>query len=125
MSLVSMKATAEETREMSGAEISDAPQYPYGLTIDLDDGSLEKLGITALPKVGTEMMVTARCVVKSISSYDTQGGEAESRVCLQITDMEIGQTENNNNDKRATMLYGNGSENSRIDGLSNALYGGS
>jgi hypothetical protein len=102
-----MKATAEETREMSGpSDASDAPQYPYGLSIDLDDGSLEKLGITALPKVGTEMMVTARCVVKSISSYDTQGGEAESRVCLQITDMDIGQTENAQNDNRATMLYG-------------------
>jgi len=126
MSLVSMKATAEEIREMApSSETTNEPQYPYGLSIDLDDGSLEKLGITALPKVGTEMMVTARCVVKSVSSYDTQGGEAESRVCLQITDMDIGQTENAQNDKRATMLYGSNSENSRIDGLSNALYGGS
>lgn len=106
MSLVNMKMSAEETKEYSGVEM-EAPQYPYGLSIDLDDGALEKLGITALPKVGAEMMVTAKCVVKSVSSNQMQGGDAESRVCLQITDMDIGQTESAVNDNRATMLYGN------------------
>ena len=48
MSLVNMKMSAEETKEYSGVEM-EAPQYPYGLSIDLDDGALEKLGITALP----------------------------------------------------------------------------
>lgn len=105
MSLVSMKMTAEETKEYGTMEM-EAPQYPYGLSIDLDDGALEKLGITALPKVGAEMMITAKCVVKSVSSNQMQGGDAESRVCLQITDMEIGQTENAQNNNRATMLYG-------------------
>jgi len=106
MSLVSMKMSAEETKEYSGVEM-EAPQYPYGLSIDLDDGALEKLGITALPKVGAEMMVTAKCVVKSVSSNQMQGGDAESRVCLQITDMDVGQTENAQNDNRASKLYGN------------------
>ena len=106
MSLVSMKMSAEETKEYSGVAV-EAPQYPYGLSIDLDDGALEKLGITALPKVGAEMMITAKCVVKSVSSNQMQGGDAESRVCLQITDMDIGQTENAQNDNRASKLYGN------------------
>ena len=106
MSLVSMKMSAEETKEYSGVEM-EAPQYPYGLSIDLDDGALEKLGITALPKVGAEMMITAKCVVKSVSSNQMQGGDAESRVCLQITDMSVGQTENAQNDNRASKLYGN------------------
>jgi len=109
MSLVNMKMSAEETKEYSGAEM-EAPQYSYGLSIDLDDDALEKLGITALPKVGAEMMVTAKCVVKSVSSNQMQGGDAESRVCLQITDMDIGQTENAINDNRASMLYGNQNE---------------
>lgn len=108
MSLVSMKMSAEESKEYGGAIAStdyQGPEYPYGLSIDLDDGSLEKLGITSLPKVGGEMMITAKCVVKSVSANQMQGGDQETRVCLQITDMEIGQTENAQNNNRASMLY--------------------
>lgn len=87
--MINMKMSKEEAKEYTEPQPSDAPQYPYGLSIDLDDDSLEKLGITELPKVGAEMMITARVVVTSTSSYDTQGGEPEARVCLQITDMEL------------------------------------
>ncbi len=126
MSLVSMKMSAEESKEYGALEY-EAPQYPYGLSIDLDDDALEKLGITALPKVGAEMMVTAKCVVKSVSSNQMQGGDAESRVCLQITDMEIGQTENAQNNDRATKLYGNTNgttEPRAMNNLQSSLLGG-
>lgn len=106
MSLVNMKMSAEESKEYSGMEM-ESPEYPYGLTIDLDDDSLQKLGITSLPKVGSEMMITAKCVVKGVSSNQYQGSDEESRVCLQITDMDVGQTENAQNDNRASKLYGN------------------
>lgn len=126
MSLVSMKMSAEESKEYGALEY-EAPQYPYGLSIDLDDDALEKLGITALPKVGAEMMVTAKCVVKSVSSNQMQGGDAESRVCLQITDMEIGQTENAQNNDRASKLYGNTNgttEPRAMNNLQSSLLGG-
>lgn len=87
--MINMKMTKEETKEYTSLTPSGAPEYPYGLSIDLDDGSLEKLGITDLPKVGDEMTITAKVVVTSTSSYDTQGGDPEKRVCLQITDMEV------------------------------------
>lgn len=122
MALVNMKASAEESQEYG----MESPEYPYGLSIDLDDDSLEKLGITALPKVGAEMMVTARCVVKSVSSSQMQGGDQESRVCLQITDMEIGQTDNAQNNDRATKLYGNtngGTEGRAINNLQSTMLG--
>lgn len=124
MSLVNMKMSSEERSEYSTA-INEPMEskYPYGLSIDLDDGSLDKLGITALPKVGTEMMITAKVVVKSVSSNQYEGSDAESRVCLQITDMEVG-GESKKEDK-ATALYGGNSEGNRIDGISNALYGAS
>lgn len=119
-----MKMAAEERGEYTGQAIEvKEPVYPYGLSIDLDDGSMEKLGITALPKVGTEMMITAKVVVKSVSSNQYEGSDAESRMCLQITDMEIG-GENKKQDK-AESLYGEGSEGSRINNISNALYGAS
>lgn len=121
MSLVNMKMSQEERGEYNGDKIAE-PVYPYSLSIDLDDGSMEKLGITALPKVGTEMMITAKVVVRSVSSNQYEGSDAESRMCLQITDMEIG-GEAKKQDK-AKSLYGEGSEGTRIDNISNALYGG-
>lgn len=124
MALVNMKMSSEERGEYTGQAIEvKEPTYPYGLSIDLDDGSMEKLGITALPKVGTEMMITAKVVVKSVSSNQYEGSDAESRMCLQITDMEIG-GENKKQDK-AESLYGDSSEGSRINNISNALYGAS
>lgn len=127
MALVSMKMSPEEAKEYGAIDMGEAPQYPYGLSIDLDDDALEKLGITALPKVGSEMMITAKCVVKSVSSNQMQGGDAESRVCLQITDMDVGQTENAQNDNRASKLYGNtngGTEGRAINNLQSSLLGG-
>jgi hypothetical protein len=102
MALVNMKSSKQ--REMNSE--MEHQEYPYGLTINLEDDSMRKLGITTTPKVGTEMMVTAKCVVKSVSSSQHEGNETESRLCLQITDMSIGQTDNANNDNRASMLYG-------------------
>lgn len=122
MSLVNMKMSQEERGEYTDGAKPMEPTYPYGLSIDLDDGSMEKLGITALPKVGTEMMITAKVVVKSVSSNQYEGSDAESRMCLQITDMEIG-GESKKQDK-AKSLYGDDSEGTRIDNISNALYGG-
>lgn len=92
MALVNMKMSADEAKEYNSPEVSmgDAPQYPYGLCIRLDDDALEKLGMTALPAIGTEMMVMAKVVVKSTSAYSRQGGEDHKDVELQITDLEIG-----------------------------------
>ncbi len=45
-------------------------------------------------------------MIKSTSAYETQGEGTDMRVELQITDMEIGQTENARNENRAEALYG-------------------
>jgi len=129
MSLVNMKMSSEERGEYgSDAAKMAEPAYPYGLCIDLDDGSMEKLGITALPKVGTEMMITAKVVVKSVSSNQYEGSDAESRMSLQITDMDVGQTENAQNDNRANKLYGNTNgttEGRAINNLQSTMLGAS
>lgn len=87
--MINMKMSPKEAKEYTEPSASEAPEYPYGLSIDLSDESLAKLGITDLPKVGAEMVINARVVVTSTSSYETQGGEPDKRVCLQITDMEL------------------------------------
>lgn len=107
MSLVSMKMSQEEAQEQYGSSpMMDAPEYPYGLTITLDEEALAKLGMPALPQVGQKMMITARVEVKSVSQYDSQGGEKEQTVCLQITDMEMSADRGGQEPEQA--LYGQG-----------------
>ena len=105
MALINMKSKPER-EEMPGEIERDEPRYPYGLCLSLGKDELEKLGITALPKVGGEMMIQAKATVKSTSAYETQGEGTDMRVELQITDMEIGQTDNARNENRAEALYG-------------------
>lgn len=87
--MISMKLSPAEAKgETMLAEADEAPQYPYGLSICLDDETLDKLGITELPPVGTAFTLTARVEVCSTSQYQNQDG-ADASMSLQITDMEL------------------------------------
>ena len=88
MALVSMKQSAEEAQEAT-APTGNAPEYPYGLELRLDEESLAKLGLTQPPAIGTKLTVTAAVIVTSASSYKHVGGEDEATSCWQITDMGI------------------------------------
>lgn len=105
MPMVNLKMSREERKEYAEVTAMDEPQYPYGLCVDLDDDTLAKLGITSLPAVGTAIQFTARAVVKSTSSNQYEGSEPESRMSLQITDMEVGDASRTSSDS-ATALYG-------------------
>jgi hypothetical protein len=125
--MINMKQ-APEVEEMPGQIESDDPLYPYGLCIQLEADQLELLGITALPKVGSTMMIKAKAYVKSTSAYQTQGGN-DMCVSLQITDMEISGEDRTQN--QAEAMYGKSSsqgsaqqETSRINNISTMLYGG-
>jgi hypothetical protein len=103
MTMASMKMTPKEAKEEMTCE-STPREYPYGLEIRLDDDSMGKLGMTAPPPVGTEMMVMAKVVVTSASQYQNQGSDAEMSCCLQITEMEMAPATNNTD--HAKNLYG-------------------
>lgn len=79
----------KEAKEMVEPHAPDAPLYPYGLQITLNADTLKKLGIKKLPQVGQYMSIVGYCCVKGVSSNETQGGEAESRVELQIEAADI------------------------------------
>lgn len=108
MALVNMKHSKSEASEYTSPEmVGMEPEYPYGLCISLHNDELEKLNITALPQVGSEMTLTAKAYVKEVSSYSQQDGKERKEVRLQITDMEIsGANGKADNSERATMLYG-------------------
>lgn len=109
MAMVDMMLSKEEAQEENGcvSADSDLPRYPYGLSLCLDDDSLQKLGITAMPAIGTEMMVTARVKVTGVRSRETQdekGSDSESSVDLQITSMELSSAQEEKS--TAAVLYG-------------------
>lgn len=87
--LTSMELTASEAKEEVSPE-AEAPKYPWGLCIDLNEDSLAKLGITALPEVGSDMNIIARAEVVSASESQYQGDKEKRRsVSLQITEMAV------------------------------------
>lgn len=87
--MISMKlTTAEAKAETFLGEQDELPEYPYGLTICIDDDLLAKLGITDLPPVGTKFRIEALAEVCSTSQYANQSG-ADQSMSLQITDMEL------------------------------------
>ena len=103
MPMINMKR-APEREEMLGEIEKDEPRYPYGLCISLEKEDMDKLGLSNLPKVGTEVSFMAKAVVKGTSAYETQGG-SDMRVELQITDMEMKADQTERNNAAASMLY--------------------
>lgn len=95
--LTSMMKTAAELKEGAAnapeavSEDNPQPKYPYGLTIYLSDETLEKLGMTTLPAIGSTMTLTARVQVTGVNQNQSTDKDGVTRdVNLQITDMALG-----------------------------------
>lgn len=104
--LISMEQSAEEVKEQQNPTMADAPKYPWGLFITLNDDSLEKLGITTLPTAGTTVTILARAEVTGTRENQTQGNESEMSVDLQITDMQVEGLETDRMSRAMDALYG-------------------
>lgn len=92
MKLVSMKIakTDRDAKTEPSSLATDAPAYPWGLSITLDDDALEKLGLSEDDfKVGAAMTLVAKVECTSISSNETRGSDPNKSVGLQITDLAI------------------------------------
>ncbi|CAB3624643.1 capsid staple protein [Achromobacter pestifer] len=91
MNLTDMKLSPEQAKEMDCCVSSDpdgGPKYPYGLTLSLDDDTLQKLGMFNLPAVGQTMRLMAVVEVCSTSQHASQQG-TDKYVSLQITQMAL------------------------------------
>jgi hypothetical protein len=102
--MVSMQMTAAEAKEYTSCEPKpgDAPKYPYGLCLYLNDATLKKLGIE-LPEVGTVLTLSAKVVVTSVGMNQQQDGDKEERAEMQITEMELAPE---GGPSAASVLYG-------------------
>lgn len=87
--LKSMKRSQQEIQEKESALTSpDEDPYPWGLRLQLDKDSLEKLGLT-LPQVGEKVEIAALANVTEVRSEESVEFGSERSVSLQITDLGV------------------------------------
>lgn len=103
MELKSMKISKSSQETMAKPAMLEAPQYPYGLSIRLDNDSLEKLGMSDLPKAGKKMKLMAMVEVVGSSQHTMKGGKDMKSVELQITSMGL---ESDSEKDASKELYG-------------------
>ena len=88
--LVSMKRTKKDKkRHNDDHAIESENQFPFGLSISLDDESLTKLGIKELPAVGEEMIVVGVGKVESVSERSDER-RVSRNVRIQLEKLEVG-----------------------------------
>lgn len=83
----------EEKKEMSVGYDGQPNPYPWGLCMSLEKAEMDKLGIKALPNVGTEITFIAKAKVTSVNQSARDGEDEETRLGLQITAMQLGPKE--------------------------------
>lgn len=107
MELTNMKMSPQEQKEYAQPTVAtgDAPAYPWGLTLTLNDEAIEKLALPALPAVGRTMMLHARVSVTRVSQSEQQN-EKRRDLELQITDMALEADAGETTASHETVLYG-------------------
>lgn len=105
-SLINMENTPAEAQQMINPSATDAPKYPWGLEICLNDDSLAKLGIKTMPAVGTEVTIVAKATVAATRESATEGDGTHSSMDLQITDMQVDGLDKDLFGRAAELLYG-------------------
>ena len=108
MEMVNLKTGTDSYQDESG-ETKTRDEYPWGLCITLNNDTLNKL--KAQPQnVGTEVMITAKAVIKGISAREGDDGTFRS-ADLQITDMALAPVSGEAPKTAAETLYGEGASN--------------
>src|SRR3954464_11149520 len=93
-----MKQSQAEQEATAPTVLEKREDYPYCLRFTVDEGSLQKIAFAALPGVGDTMIVTARVRVTDVGDHEAEDGRNRD-VGLQITDMEFGSDEEDEEDK--------------------------
>lgn len=103
MELVNLKTGTDSYQDEDGkTQVRD--DYPWGLCIELNNDTLTKLKATP-QSAGTEVMITAKAIIRSTSTRETEEGTQYS-ASLQITDMAIAPVTGEAPKSAADTLYG-------------------
>ena len=88
MSLVSVKLPKRSKKDDRTLAVpSEAPRYPYGLEISLDNETLKRLGMK-LPRVGESMKVRAVGSVTAVRESERRK-KKERNVQIQLEKLEV------------------------------------
>lgn len=90
--LVSMKRTKSEKKGRNSDHavgLGDRDDFPFGLSIDLNDESLKKLGMSKLPQVGDELIVAGIGRVTSVSERSDSNRKTRN-VSIQLEQLDVG-----------------------------------
>jgi hypothetical protein len=93
-----------ETKEMKEDCCISEQDYPYGLTISLEEPSIKKLEIGKLPEIGEKFLLKSIVEVTSISD-NVNKDERNRCIRLQITDMELAEAPKEEKSSES-VLYG-------------------
>lgn len=106
--LVSMKMSKKESKEEFGPvnSESEGPKFPFGLSVRLNNESMDKLGLGSMPKVGSEMQLTALVNVESTEESERADGGSRKSMTLQITSMGLDTGKSDTDKEKAEILFG-------------------
>lgn len=106
MQLVDIKRTSADKKaeKKRWEEPSSMEDYPYGLTIRLDNETIEKIGLGDLDAEETVMLQAEAFV--SEDSVNKRNGKTHRSVSFQITKLAVGQSAKINPSDAAKDLYG-------------------
>lgn len=86
MGLVNLKMSKEDRKNYLEPSNVEAPQYPWGMELNLDKDVIEKLGL-GNAGAGDEVTMVCKCKVTNKSESDGERGSHHS-LTLQITDAQ-------------------------------------
>jgi len=91
--MIDLKISEMEKKEEAMPEsVLDTSNYPYGLRINLDPKTMQKLNM-GIPSVGQKMKLICEAEVISVYAENKRGDEREICSGLQITAMEVAKKE--------------------------------
>ena len=91
MKLTNMKMSKRDKKRMFGVPTvagSSGPDYPWGLSISLDNAALKKLNVDELPEAGEECMIHAVGKVTRVSESANEKSTDRS-IEIQITKLAL------------------------------------
>ena len=86
--LTDMRRSKKERKQADAADAVGQSSFPYGLTLNLDDESLDKLGFKKLPTVGDRMVVAAIGRVESVSERTSERNK-DRDVRIQLEKLDV------------------------------------
>ncbi len=104
LDLTSMERTRSEIKGDRAEVADEGPQFPFGLTLHLDDESIDKLGAKELPEVGTDLFLYAKVEVTEVTQHARSDGESPRRgISLQVKAMKLVKKETTDNPGKDTL----------------------